>query len=204
MNIVILKYHAGNVRSVTIALERLGIHALLSDNHSDLLEADKIIFPGVGEAHSAMDYLKEKNLDTLIPKLKKPFLGICLGMQLLCQHSEEGNTKGIGIFNTKVKHFISPEHRGASRLEDCKVPQIGWNRIRNLKGPLFEGLSEECYMYFVHGYFAGLSDQTAAATEYILPYSSALRKDNFYAVQFHPEKSGEAGKRVLQNFIELC
>lgn len=193
MNVVIIKYNAGNVKSVVFALQRLGIDAIASDKADEILNADKIIFPGVGAAAPAMKYLKEKKLDTLIKNIKQPFLGVCLGMQLLCDFSEEAETKCIGIFNQSVKKFTGKE----------KVPQAGWNNIYDLDSPLFKNVHKNAYMYFVHSYYAELSGNTIAKTDYGIEYSSALQKDNFYAVQFHPEKSGEAGEKILKNFIEL-
>ncbi len=193
MKTVIIKYGSGNTRSVDFALRRLGVSGSVSDDPEEIRAADKVIFPGVGEASSAMKYLLERKLDTLIKELKQPVLGICLGMQLLCECSEEGNTECLGIFKQKVKKFNG----------GMKVPQIGWNNISNLKGKLFKGLSENEFMYFVHGYFAEQSKATVALTEYGPRYSSALQNDNFYGVQFHPEKSGTAGEMVLKNFLEL-
>jgi len=203
MKIVIIKYNAGNIRSVTFALERIGITPILSDDPEIIRTADKIIFPGVGEASSAMRFLKDRKLDETIKSLKQPVLGICLGMQLLCKYSEEGNTDCLGIFETKIKHFHSPLPLGEVRGEELKVPQIGWNTIYDLKSPLFTGIKENEYMYFVHGYYAQKNENSIATTNYITEYSSALQKDNFYAVQFHPEKSAEAGQVILKNFIDL-
>ena len=193
MKTVIIKYNAGNVQSVLFALERIGVKGILSDNADEINSADKVIFPGVGEASSAMKFLKEKNLDKVIINLKQPTLGICLGMQLMCEHSEEGNTDCIGIFPLQVKKFVG----------DFKIPQIGWNNIYDLKGNLFSDLKENEYMYFVHGYYAESGNDTIAKTNYILEYSSALQKNNFYGVQFHPEKSSEAGQKILENFLKL-
>jgi imidazole glycerol-phosphate synthase subunit HisH len=201
MKIVMIKYNAGNIRSVDFAMERVGVSPILSDNAEEIRSADKIIFPGVGEASSAMKFLKERKLDDVIRNLKQPLLGICLGMQLLCKNSEEGNTDCLGIFDISIKHFISPE--GGGRAGEDKVPQIGWNNIYDLKSPLFKGIKENEYMYFVHGYYAPKSEYSIATTNYILEYSCALQKNNFYAVQFHPEKSAEAGQKILKNFIEL-
>lgn len=192
MKVVIIKYNAGNIRSVLFALERIGVQAKVTDDVNEIRAADKVIFPGVGEASSAMQYLKEKQLDTLITSLTQPVLGICLGMQLMCAHSDEGNTPCLGIFDETVHLF--PQNK-------LKVPQIGWNNIFNLNYPLFENVTEQSYMYFVHSYYVGLSPNTIAQTDYIQPYSSALQKDNFYAVQFHPEKSGEMGQQILKNFV---
>lgn len=193
MKVVIIKYNAGNIRSVLFALERIGVNANVTDNHDEIRAADRVIFPGVGEASSAMKYLKEKGLDTLICSLTQPVLGICLGMQLMCAHSEENNTECFGIFKQAVKKF--PE-------AGFKIPQIGWNNISNLKSYLFNGVTENAYMYFVHGYYIESCLNTISTTDYIEKYSSALHKDNFYAVQFHPEKSGEFGQKILQNFIK--
>lgn len=196
MNVAIIKYNAGNIFSVDYALKRIGINPIITSDKETLMKADKIIFPGVGEAETTMKYLKENKLDILIKDLKQPVLGICLGMQLMCKFSEEGNVDCLGIFDTDVKRF-SP-----SRHED-KVPHMGWNTIANTNSKLFDGFSNEEYVYFVHSYYVPLNEFTAAETNYILPYSSALNKDNFYATQFHPEKSGKAGERILRNFIEL-
>ena len=198
MKTVIIKYNAGNVQSVLFALERIGVQGILSDNADEIRSADKVIFPGVGEASSAMQYLKEKKLDAVIKELKQPTLGICLGMQLMCRHSEEGDTDCLGIFSLNVKKF-APALKG----ETAKVPQIGWNILSSLKGKMFEGIKENEYMYCVHGYYAELGNSAVAKTNYILEYSSALQKDNFYGVQFHPEKSSDAGQKVLENFLKL-
>lgn len=196
MKVVIVKYNAGNVRSVSFALERLGIVPLISDDVELIRSADKVIFPGVGEASSAMKYLKERKLDQVIVSLKQPVLGICLGMQLMCSYSEEGETNGLGIFDQKVLKFISNSN-------ELKVPQMGWNNIHDLKSPLFKNVKENEYMYFVHGFYVEKGEYTIATTDYILPYSSALQKNNFYAVQFHPEKSAEAGQQLITNFLNL-
>lgn len=196
MKVVIIKYNAGNVRSVSFALERLGIIPVISDDIELIRSADKVIFPGVGEASSAMQYLKERKLDQLITSLKQPVLGICLGMQLMCGYSEEGETSCLGIFDQKVLKFISNSN-------ELKVPQMGWNNIHELKGPLFKNVKENDYMYFVHGYYVEKGEHTIATTDYLLSYSSALQKNNFYAVQFHPEKSAEAGQQVITNFLKL-
>ncbi len=193
MRVVIIKYNAGNIRSVLFALERIGISAEVSENAEKISFADKVIFPGVGEASSAMKFLKEKKLDVVIKNLKQPVLGICLGMQLMCKHSEEGNTDCLGIFPLQVKKFKG----------EFKVPQIGWNNIYSLKGKLFEGLKENEFMYFVHGYYAESGNDAIAKTNYMLEYSSALQKNNFYGVQFHPEKSSLAGEKILSNFLKL-
>ncbi|HEX5151783.1 MAG TPA: imidazole glycerol phosphate synthase subunit HisH [Parafilimonas sp.] len=193
MKIVIIKYNAGNVCSVEFGLQRLGVNAIVTDDAEEILSADKIIFPGVGAAGVAMDYLREKRLDELIKNCKQPFLGICLGMQLLCAYSEENTTRCIGVFDEAVKRFAG----------DIKVPQMGWNNIFNLKNPLFNEVRENEYVYFVHSYYVEKLDHTAATAGYGLEYSAALQKDNFYAVQFHPEKSGKTGEKILKNFIEL-
>lgn len=193
MNVTIIKYNAGNIQSVLFALERIGVTALVTDDVEVLQKSDKVIFPGVGEASSAMKYLKEKNLDEVIVNLKQPVLGICLGMQLMCQHSEEGNTNCLGIFDNNIKLFEG----------DVKVPQIGWNNIYDLKTDLFKNVKENEYMYLVHSYYAEVSEHTIAKTNYGLEYSSSLQKNNFYGVQFHPEKSSDAGQTILENFIKL-
>ena len=197
METVIIKYNAGNIRSVLFALERIGVQATVTDEPEQILKADRVIFPGVGEASTAMQYLRERKLDELIVSLKQPVLGICLGMQLLCDHSEENDTECLGIFKgVRVRHF-----EPVTSYE--KVPQIGWNQIRKLSSPLFNNVDDGSYCYFVHGYYADLSSHTIATTDYILPYSSALQQDNFYGVQFHPEKSAAAGERILQNFLAI-
>lgn len=192
---VIIKYNAGNIRSVLFALERIGVDALVTDDYDEIRSAERVIFPGVGEASSAMQYLQEKGLVDVIRSLTQPVLGICLGMQLMCSYSEENNTTCLGIFDQKVLKF--PEEKG------FKVPQIGWNNIGNLQSSLFEGVDEQAFMYFVHGYYVESCTDAIATTNYIGDYSSAIQKDNFYAVQFHPEKSGEAGERILRNFMSL-
>jgi glutamine amidotransferase len=193
MNVVIIKYNAGNIHSVYLALKRLGIEAVVTDNAEEIKAADKVIFPGVGEASTAMTYLKEAGLDKLIPELKQPFLGICLGLQLLCNHSEENDTDCLKVFNESVKRF-PPED---------KVPHMGWNSIEFTDNPVFMGIEQLSYVYFVHSYYAEVGKETIAKTGYILPFSAALHKDNFYAVQFHPEKSSKVGEQILKNFIEL-
>lgn len=197
MKIAIIKYNAGNIQSVLIALDRIGQHAVVTDDTTLIQNADKVIFPGVGEASTAMNYLRERKLDKLIITLQQPVLGICLGMQLMCDHSTENNTTCLGIFDkVEVKQF-TPQNK------KLKVPQIGWNNITNLKTGLFKDVKEKSYCYFVHGYYADLSPYTIATTDYIHPYSSALKKNNFYGVQFHPEKSAGAGEQVLKNFLAL-
>jgi imidazole glycerol-phosphate synthase subunit HisH len=194
MNVSIIKYNAGNTQSVLFALERIGINAVVTDDIDVLQSSDKIIFPGVGEASSAMAYLQEKKLNNLIVNLQQPVLGICLGMQLMCNHSEEGNTNCLGIFNQEVKLFLPP---------DLKVPQIGWNTISNLRTDLFNGIHENDYQYFVHSYYVENGESTVATTNYGIDYSAALNKNNFYGAQFHPEKSGTVGQKILENFIKL-
>ena len=196
MNITIVQYNAGNIQSVLYALERLGVTATVTDDPAMIQAADKVIFPGVGEASTAMAYLKERNLDQLIVSLKQPVLGICLGMQLMCKHSAENDTNCLGIFEEQVKAFTATENT-------TKVPQSGWNTISNLKTELFNDIPENSFAYFVHGYYAGLGDNTIATTDYIQPYSSALQKNNFYGVQFHPEKSASVGEQIIQNFLSL-
>ena len=196
MNITIVQYNAGNIQSVLYALERLGVTATVTDDPAMIQAADKVIFPGVGEASTAMAYLKARNLDQLIVALKQPVLGICLGMQLMCKHSEENNTTCLGIFDEQVLAFIATENT-------TKVPQIGWNTITNLKTELFNDVPENSFTYFVHGFYAGIGDNTIATSDYIQPYSSALQKNNFYGVQFHPEKSAMVGEQIIQNFLAL-
>lgn len=197
MKLVIIKYNAGNIQSVLYALERIGATAVVTDDIGEITAADKVIFPGVGEASTAMAYLKERSLDRVITGLKQPVLGICLGMQLMCRYSEENHTNCLGIFDEDVKAFT------ASAASTIKIPQIGWNNIRDLKTPLFNGVKENSYCYFVHSYYAALGEHTIAATEYGIKYSSALHRDNFYGTQFHPEKSAGVGEQILKNFIEL-
>ena len=196
MNLSIIQYNAGNIQSVLYALERLGVTATVTDDPAFIQASDKVIFPGVGEASTAMAYLKERNLDQLIVSLTQPVLGICLGMQLMCQHSAENDTNCLGIFEEQVLAFKATE-------KTTKVPQMGWNNIMNLKTDLFKAVPENGFAYFVHGYYAGLGDNTIATTDYIQTYSSGLHKDNFYGVQFHPEKSAEVGEQIIQNFLAL-
>ncbi len=196
MKTIIIKYPAGNVQSILFSLERIGVEAFVTDSKRSIQDADKIILPGVGEASFAMKYLKEKKIDILLSKLEQPVLGICLGMQLLCKFSEERNTRCIGVFDLFVKKFKTSNH-------NKKIPQIGWNSIHQLKGPLFDNIPDGSYQYFVHGFYAPLGNETIAKTDYIVSYSSAIQKNNFYAVQFHPEKSSFIGHKILENFIRL-
>jgi len=196
MKLAIIKYNAGNIRSVLYALERIGHSAIVTDDAAEIRSADKVIFPGVGEASTAMNYLKERNLDKLICSLTQPVFGICLGMQLRCEYSEENDTPCLGIFDEDVKKF-QPLNG------ELKVPQIGWNNIYDLKTDLFKNVAQNSYCYFVHGYYAAKGKHTIGTTDYVQRYSSALHKNNFYGVQFHPEKSASAGEQILKNFIEL-
>ena len=196
MKIAIVKYNAGNVQSVQYALERLGYQATVTDDHAALKSADKIIFPGVGNAGSAMQSLREKDLDAVIKQLTQPVLGICVGMQLLCNHSEENDTIGLGIINLEVKKFIAEERQ-------FKVPQMGWNNIYNLSSELLKDVPENSFVYYVHSYYAAFGKETVATTDYILPYSAVVQKDNFYGVQFHTEKSADIGDRILLNFLKM-
>ena len=193
MTVAIIQYNAGNTSSVGFALERLGVTPIVTDDPELLRTADKVIFPGVGEASAAMKYLKDRNLDSLIKNLQQPVLGICLGMQLLCQHSEENNTDGIAVFDTMIKKFNA----------DLKVPHMGWNKVEDMAEPLFANISNEPYCYFVHSFYAELCTQTIATADYGIKFSAALEQDNFYGVQFHPEKSAAAGQQILQNFLNL-
>ena len=193
MNTVIIDYDAGNVKSLQFALERLGVEAQITHDIGSISSADKVIFPGQGEAASAMEKLRSKGLDTLIPQLRQPVLGICLGMQLLCKQTEEGSTQGLGILPSKVKRFPNI----------VKVPQIGWNTVNHKAEGLFEGIAQDCYMYLVHSYFIPLTDATIAQSQYAGAYSVAVQKDNFYGVQFHPEKSSKDGSRLLENFLKF-
>lgn len=235
--VAIVKYNAGNVRSVQFALQRLGIEAVWTDDPDLLRAADKVIFPGVGEASSAMHYLRERGLDAVLRNLRQPVLGICLGLQLFCRHSEEGDTRCLGIFDVEVRRFhggrirnnVPPVSQAIDHINhidpippinpidpippippinpidhiNLKVPHIGWNTLSALRGPLFEGLQDENYVYFVHSFYAELHSDTIAQTGYGVPFSAALQRDNFYAVQFHPEKSGPVGQRILNNFLNL-
>ena len=199
MNIVIIKYNAGNIESVNNAMQRLGVKAEITGDHERIKAADKVIFPGVGEASTTMAYLKNEGLDLLIPELKQPVLGICLGLQLMCSHSEEGNTPCLGIFEETVKRFI-PEP-GMEFI--TKVPHMGWNNITELKSEIFDHSLENQFVYFVHSFYASVGEHTAALGNYINPFSAALHRDNFYATQFHPEKSGAVGARILENFLKI-
>ena len=194
MNLSIIKYNAGNIQSVMIALERLGVSAVVTDDVEEIKNADRVIFPGVGEASTAMDYLKEKKLDELIRDLKQPVLGICLGMQLLCDHSEENDTECLGIIPVQVKRFSDPQ---------LKIPQMGWNSIHGLKTPLFKNIEEGSFIYNVHSYYAVDSEYSIATCNYGLYYSAAIHKDNFYGVQFHTEKSADTGDRILRTFLSI-
>jgi len=191
--IAIIKYNAGNIKSVQNALTRLGYNSMITDDPLELLNADKVIFPGVGEASSAMLYLKERGLDKTIISLKQPVLGICLGLQLMCRYSDEGDTKCLEIFDTDVKLFPPVD----------KIPHMGWNNFLTIKGDIFKGLTIEDDLYYVHSYYPEISSCTLATCDYILPFSAAMQKDNFYATQFHPEKSAETGEKILRNFLEL-
>jgi glutamine amidotransferase len=193
MKVAVIKYNAGNVQSVQYALQRIGADSVVTDDAETIQKAGKVIFPGVGHAGPAMQYLQEKGLDKIIVELKQPVLGICLGMQLLCKHSAEGNTTCLGIFNNEVELFESAA---------LKVPQVGWNTIYDYRSVLFAGLQPADYVYTVNSFYAALSGDTVAKTDYIIPYSAALQKGNFYGVQFHPEKSGAAGETILKNFIQ--
>ncbi len=196
MNIAIVKYNAGNIGSVENAVRRMGIEPVVTDDVEKIQGADRVIFPGQGEAHSTMAYLKAHRLDEVIVGLKQPVLGICIGMQLLCRHSEEQNTDCLGVFDVDVKRFMPQRH------ED-KVPQMGWNTIEQTKSELFKGFEKPEFVYFIHSFYVPTCEWTIATTDYIQPYSSALHKDNFYATQFHPEKSGSVGERILTNFITM-
>lgn len=196
MNVAVVKYNAGNVYSVVNALRRLGVEPLLTDNVEDIKSADKVVFPGQGEAASAMDYLRRYGLDVVIKGLRQPVLGVCIGQQLLCRHSEEGNTDCLGVFDVDVRRFQPSCH------ED-KVPAMGWNSLYGLESPLFKGVSDGEYVYFIHSYYVPVCDFTVANSDYIQPYSAAMHKDNFYATQFHPEKSGRVGEVIMRNFLEI-
>ena len=196
MDGAIVKYNAGNIRSVINGLKRLGIQPILTDDAEQLTKADRVLFPGQGEAKTAMDYLREHRLDEVIRNLTQPVLGICVGQQLLCRHSEEGDTDCIGIFDAEVKRFCPTRH------ED-KVPAMGWNEITDLKSELYRGFEHSEFVYFVHSYYVPVCDWTIATADYIQPYSASMHKDNFYTCQFHPEKSGTVGERILKNFMDI-
>lgn len=196
MKVAIIKYNAGNIYSVVHAMERLGITPEVTDSPERLMQADRVLFPGQGEAKSTMAYLREHQLDRLIRDLKQPVLGICIGQQLMCRHSEEGDVDCLGIFDTDVRLFRPSVHAD-------KVPHMGWNSLRETKGDLFKGIAENEFVYFVHSYYVPLTAYTTAITDYIVPFSASLQKDNFYATQFHPEKSGSVGERILKNFLDL-
>ncbi len=202
MKIVIIKYNAGNVQSVTYALQRLGIEPILSDNEEEIRSADRVIFPGVGEASTAMYYLRKKGLDKIIPTLDQPVLGVCLGLQLMCRYSEENNTECLNIFDLTVKRFNNHNHVNVSG-ELMKIPHMGWNTIYNYQSELLRDLPQNAYVYYVHSYYVPLSEYTIATTQYITPFSAMLHRANFYACQFHPEKSGPAGAVLLSNFIKI-
>ena len=196
MNVAVVKYNAGNIFSVVRALQRLGVEPQLTDDAEELQRADRVVFPGQGEAATAMDYLRRHGLDEAIRSLRQPVLGICIGQQLMCSHSEEGDTQCLGIFDVPVRRFEPLRH------ED-KVPHMGWNQLEATRSPLFEGVGDGEYVYFVHSYYVPLCPYTIAATQYAQPFSAAMQKDNFYATQFHPEKSGSVGERILRNFLSL-
>ena len=195
MNVVVIRYQAGNIQSVQFALQRIGITPIVTSDPEIISKADKVIFPGVGEASGTITELKSSGLTSIIKELKQPFLGICLGLQLMCKHSEEGNVECLGLFDVNVKKFIP--------ANNSKVPHVGWNTIQNFKGPLFKGISKDSYVYYVHSFYAEIGNDTCAITNYINPFSASLSKDNFHAVQFHPEKSGDVGEQILKNFISL-
>lgn len=196
MKVAVVKYNAGNIFSVLHTLRRLGVEPVLTDDVQTLQEADRIIFPGQGEASGAMAYLRQHHLDEVIVRLTQPFLGICIGQQLMCRHSEEGDVDCLGLFPLEVKRFHPSEQHE-------KVPHMGWNQLYDLKTPLMKGLSEQDFAYFVHSFYVPVSEFTIATTDYIHPFSAALHSDNFYATQFHPEKSGDVGERIIRNFLEL-
>ena len=199
MKVAIIKYNAGNIQSVDYALKRLGVEASVTADHDEIRSADRVIFPGVGEASTTMAYLRERQLDRLITELKQPVLGICLGLQLMCQHSEEGDVECLGIFGETIKKFVLQHNL----LPSMKIPHMGWNTIEGLKSDLFDPSLEGKHCYFVHSYYAETGPDTAATCCYPTPFSAALQKDNFYAVQFHPEKSGPVGAKILENFLQL-
>jgi glutamine amidotransferase len=194
--IVIVRYNGGNIQSVEDALKRLGVQAIVTDQSEEILSADKVIFPGVGEAKSAMAYLIERELDKVLRSIHQPFLGICLGQQLMCAHSEEGDVECLGIFDEKVKKFQAKD-------SSLKVPHMGWNSIYNLKGDLYQGIQEKSYVYFVHSYYVEVGKDTVATCDYIHPFTASLQRDNYYSCQFHPEKSADIGSQILKNFINI-
>ena len=196
MDVAIVKYNAGNIRSVINGLKRLGINPILTDDPETIIKTERVLFPGQGEARTAMEYLREHKLDKVIKDLKQPVLGICIGQQLLCKHSEEGDTECLGVFDAEVKRFCPTRH------ED-KVPAMGWNEITNLKSKLYIGVDENKFVYFVHSYYVPVCEFTIATANYIQSYSASLHKDNFYACQFHPEKSGDVGEKILKNFMDI-
>lgn len=196
MKVAVVKYNAGNIYSVTHALQRMGVTPVFTDDPNELMTADKVIFPGQGEASNAMQYLRRNGLDQVIKDLKQPILGICIGQQLMCRHSEEGNVDTLGIFDVPVLRFRPTCH-------EEKVPHMGWNQLEELKSPLMHNINEGEYAYFVHSYYVPLCEHTIATTQYGTPFSAALHRDNFYATQFHPEKSGSVGERIIQNFLDL-
>ncbi len=196
MKVAVVKYNAGNIQSVMNALRRVGVDPVLTDNPVELRKADRVIFPGRGEASHAMEYLQTHGLDQVIKSLTQPVLGICIGQQLMCEHSEEGNVDCLGIFPAQVLRFHPQKH-------EQKVPHMGWNQLENVQDPLLEGINEGAFVYFVHSFYVPLCDATIATTDFIQPYSACLHKDNFYTAQFHPEKSGKVGARIIQNFLDI-
>ncbi len=196
MNVVVVKYNAGNICSVTNALQRLGVSPIVTDDPETICKADRVLFPGQGEASYTMRYMKENKLDEVICSLKQPVLGICIGMQLMCKHSEEGSTDCLGIFDVNVKKFVQTEHQQ-------KIPHMGWNSLESLKTPLFNGIDEGQFVYFIHSYYVPVNDCSIAQSNYIHPFCASLNKDNFYATQFHPEKSGGVGERIISNFLSI-
>lgn len=198
MNVVIIRYNTGNVASVQFALERVGISPVITNDHDIIRKADKVIFPGVGEAASAMRSLQATGLDQLIPSLQQPVLGICLGMQMLCAHSEEGDTKTLGVFQVNARRIAQPGQSG-----ELKIPHVGWDSLTGLKSKLYKDIRQNEFVYYVHGYCVDICGETTAITNYVRPFSASLEKDNFYGVQYHPEKSSAAGEKIIRNFIEL-
>lgn len=196
MTVAVVKYNAGNIYSVLSVLQRMGVEPILTDDAKILHQADKVIFPGQGEASNAMQYLRERKLDEVIRSLTQPVLGICIGQQLMCRHSAEGDVDCLGIFDTDVKRFVPQKH-------EEKVPHMGWNDLSNLNSPLFKDIHEGEFVYFVHSFYVPVCEWTIAQSDYITPFSAAIQRDNFYATQFHPEKSGSVGQRIIQNFLDL-